>query len=77
MAFLDIGRVWSLGETKSLDGVKDGVRAALRRNLTALTGQRFLSVRCPTKSDRDGTMTDRGRGFEAVSVLAKSYNELQ
>ena len=70
MAFFDIGLVRSFGDEKSLEGVKEADRAARLRYLIARTGQSTLSGRSPTKSDSDGMMKDRGRGLEAVSVLA-------
>ena len=71
MAFLDIGLVRSFGEEKSLEGVKEAERAAFRRYRTVRTGHKTLSGRSPTKSAKEGTTIDRGRGLEAVSVLAK------
>ena len=70
-AFFDIDRLGSDGETNSLFGVNPGERAACLRYLTARTGQRTRSGRSPTKSSRDCTMTDLGRGFETDSVFAR------
>ena len=70
MAFFDMGLVRSFGDENSLDGVKEAVLVALRRYLMARTGHRTRSGRSPTNSVKDGTMKDRGRGLEAVSVLA-------
>ena len=71
IAFFDIVRLGSDGETNRLDGVNSTERAALLRQLIARTGQRTRSGRSPTKSARDWTMTDLGRGFDTDSVFAK------
>ena len=71
IAFFDIDRLGSDGETNSLFGVNPGERAARLRYLTARTGQRTRSGRSPTKSSKDCTMTDLGRGFETDSVFAR------
>ena len=71
IAFFDIDRLGSDGETNSLFGVNPGERAARLRYLTARTGQRTRSGRSPMKSSRDCTMTDLGRGFETDSVFAR------
>ena len=69
IAFFDVVRLVSDGETNTLDGVNSTERAALLRKLIARTGQRTRLGRSPTKSARDWTMTDLGRGFDTDSVL--------
>ena len=69
IAFFDVVRLGSDGETNRLDGVNSTERAALLRQLIARTGQRTHSGRSPTKCARDWTMTDLGRGFDTDSVL--------
>ena len=71
IAFFDVGRLGSDGETNRVDGVNSTERAALLRQLIARTGQRTRSGRSPTKSARDWTMTDLGRGFDTDSVFAR------
>ena len=71
IAFFDVVRLGSDGETNRLDGVNSTERTALLRQLIARTGQRTRSGRSPTKSARDWTMTDLGRGFDTDSVFAR------
>ena len=71
IAFFDVVRLGSDGETNRLDGVNSTERAALLRQLIARTGQRTRSGRSPTKSARDWTMTDLGRGFDTDSDFAR------
>ena len=53
IAFFDVVRLGSDGETNRQDGVNSTERAALLRQLIARTGQRTHSGRSPTKSARD------------------------
>ena len=69
IAFFNLVRLGSDGETNSLDGVNSTERAALLRQRIAQTGQRTRSGRSPTKSARDWTMTDLGRGLTPILFL--------
>ena len=69
IAFFDVVRLGSDGETNRLDGVNSTERAALLRQLIARTGQRTRSGRSPTKSVRDWNMTDLGRGLTLILLL--------
>ena len=69
IAIFDVVRLGSDGETNRLDGVNSTERAALLRQLIARTGQRTRSGRPPTKSARDWTMTDLGRGLTLIPFL--------
>ena len=76
MAFFDMARSGFRGETKSLDGTWEADRAAFLRNLIALTGHWTHLGRLAAKSERDRTMTERGRGLAADSVLAQKNGSI-
>ena len=54
-----------------MDGVNSTEQTALLRKRIARIGQRTRPGRSPTKSVRDWTITDLGRGCDTASIFAR------